>query len=83
MLLRHKEMSKYSEEDRDYVFRYPLQAGEKGPGEPMYHDRLVEMFRVQLRNILDLVIPVCGEKEVKIDGFKLLSNDRRIYRIFD
>ena len=71
--------------EKEYVFRYPLQTDEAPTsrgGEPMYYDHLVEMLRLQLKNLLDLVIPVCGDRELKIDGFKLLRDRGRIYRIY-
>ena len=62
----------------DYVFRYELDGGT----EPVYSDPLLEMIRAQLESILDVVIPVEGEREVKIDGFKLLRDRSTIHRIF-
>ncbi len=62
----------------DYVFRYRLEPQKGGA----YQDRLVEMMRAQLENILNIVIPVCGEREVKVDGFKLLRDREGIYKIF-
>lgn len=64
----------------DYVFRYRLEVEDKG--EPIYHDPLVEMIREQMENLLNIVIPVEGQREVKIDGFKLLRDRERIYKIF-
>ena len=64
----------------DYVFRYPLQFDKDSKG--VYQDPLLEMLRAQLENILNLVIPVSGEKELKVDGFKLLRDRETIYKIF-
>lgn len=61
----------------DYVFRYKL----NGKKEPLYPDSLVEMIRAQLENILNIVIPVEGQREVKIDGFKLLRDRGRVYEV--
>ena len=33
-------------------------------------------------NILNLVIPVSGDEELKVDGFKLLRDRDTIYKIF-
>ena len=77
-------MEKISEDDeQDFVFRYPLETGELPECEPVYADRLVEMLREQLKNILDLVVPVCDGRDVKIDGFRLIKDEGRIYRIFN
>jgi len=62
----------------DHVFRYGL----NGKKEPLYVDPLVEMIRAQLENILNIVIPLEGQREVKIDGFKLLRDRRKGYKIF-
>lgn len=62
----------------DYVFRYKL----NGKKEPLYPDPLVEMIRAQMENILNIVIPLEGQREVKIDGFKLLRDRKRVYKIF-
>jgi hypothetical protein len=61
----------------DYVFRYKLDGGT----EPVYSDPLLEMIRAQLESILDVVIPVEGQREVRIDGFKLLRDRSTVYRI--
>ena len=62
----------------DYVFRYKLDDST----EPVYSDPLLEMIRAQLESILDVVIPVQGQREVRIDGFKLLRDRSTVYRIF-
>ena len=62
----------------DYVFRYELDRGV----EPVYSDPLLEMIRAQLESILDVVIPMEGEREVRIDGFKLLRDRSTIHKIF-
>lgn len=66
----------------EYVFRYRLQEeGEKG-SPPFYEDRLLELIRQQIANLLNVVVPVYRGKEVKIDGFKLLSDLDSVYEIF-
>jgi len=62
----------------DYVFRYELDGG----SELVYSDPLLEMIRAQLESILDVVIPVEGQREVRIDGFKLLRDRSTVHRIF-
>ncbi len=63
----------------DYVFRYPLD-GEGG--EPLYHDPLLEMVRVLLESLLDVVVLTQQGEEVKVDGFRLLSRPQEEHRIF-
>jgi len=73
-------MAEESVASEDYVFRYPLQLepdSRRGSQDP-----LLEMLRAQLENILNLVVPTSGEKELKIDGFKLLRDRETIYKIF-
>jgi wyosine [tRNA(Phe)-imidazoG37] synthetase (radical SAM superfamily) len=65
---------------KDFVFRYELPSG--GNKEPVYQERLVEMLREQLASILNLVIPMQGTTEVKVDGFKLLRDSETVYKIF-
>jgi len=62
----------------EYVFRYKLDNNK----ERLYQDSLLEMIRAQLENILNIAIPVEGQREVKIDGFKLLRDRQRVYKIF-
>ena len=64
---------------KDYVFRYRLEPRAK---EPLYRDPLVEMVRAQLENILNIVIPLNGDREVKVDGFKMLNDRKTTYKIF-
>lgn len=61
-----------------YVFRYRLD----GKKEAVSQDPLLEMVRAQLENILNVIIPVEGQREVKLDGFKLLRDRKTVYRIF-
>jgi hypothetical protein len=46
-------------EGGDYVFRYPLATGGR---DPVYHDPLVEMIRVLLESLLDVVVLTYGGK---------------------
>jgi len=62
----------------EYAFRYNLDTEKEG----VYQDPLLEMIRAQLENILNIAIPVEGQREVKIDGFKLLRDHKRVYKIF-
>ena len=64
--------------DEDYVFRYKLD-GERM--EPLYRDPLVEMIRVQLESLLNVIVPLSGGREVQVDGFRLLCDDGTSYRI--
>ncbi len=66
-------------EEEDFVFRFDLSyVQSKG----LYNDPIVEMFREQIANILDIVILMEGGKEIKVDGFKFLNNSKIIYQIF-
>ncbi|MDO8671177.1 MAG: hypothetical protein Q7O66_07070 [Dehalococcoidia bacterium] len=66
----------------EYVFRYQLRPEDEVAEAPFYEDRLLEMIRQQLANLLNLVVPVYEGREVKIDGFKLLSDPDIVYEIF-
>ncbi|MFC2005728.1 radical SAM protein [Chloroflexota bacterium] len=65
---------------RDYIFRY--QVGLDNEPEHTCRDRLVEMIRAQLEHILNLAVAIHGEKELKVDGFKLLSDTSTVYKVF-
>lgn len=65
----------------DYIFRYELPAASDSQ-EPVYHERPLEMLREQLASILNLIIPMSGTKEARIDGFKLLRDSQTVYHIF-
>ncbi|MBI2847625.1 MAG: radical SAM protein, partial [Chloroflexi bacterium] len=62
---------------RDYVFRYKLRPdgkdGLRGPSD---------FIRTQLEELLDIVVPMEGNREVKIDGFRFM-NDDSVYQLFD
>ena len=68
-----------SEKTDEYVFRYQLEPRAK---EPLYRDPLVEMVRAQLENVLNIVILLNGNREAKVDGFKLLNDRKTTYKIF-
>ena len=62
---------------RDYVFRYKLKLnGKDSPRDPS------EFIKVQLQNLLNVVVPVEGEREVKVDGFRFI-NDTFVHKLFD
>jgi len=65
----------------DYIFRYRIVPADNAACSD--GDLPTEMVKRQLRNLLDVVIPCAGEKEVKVDGFKLLNNRGVIHKIFD
>jgi hypothetical protein len=71
---------KFLSPKQDFVFRFPLdRIGRK----VLYEDKLVELIRQQLENLLDVVILTSEGKEVKVDGFKLLVDLDTEYRIYD
>jgi hypothetical protein len=55
----------------DYVFRYKL---DRENPSPPGRDRLLNLVRTQLQNMLDIVSLSSDGKEIKVDGFKLLSD---------
>lgn len=64
----------------DYIFRYPLRL--EPASNAMYPNATTEMIRAQLQSLLNVIVPVAGGKEVKIDGFKLLRDRNTVYDIF-
>lgn len=69
-----------SNSSSDYVFRYQLQP--VPDRDTVYPNRSTEMIRAQLENLLNLIIPVTGGKELKVDGFKLLNDRGTIHELF-
>ncbi len=61
----------------EYAFRYKLDRDDR----QLHRNALAELIRNQLRNLLDVVILTQGGKELKVDGFKLLSDRASIFEI--
>ena len=55
----------------DYIFRYNLDREHPNSQEK---DRLLDLVSTQLQNMLDIVSLCSDGKEIKVDGFKLLSD---------
>src|SRR4030042_2855272 len=64
----------------DYIFRYKLESNNHR--RPLHTDRLTELFRAQLQNILNIVSPTRRGNEVKVDGFKWLKEGGTTFEIF-
>ena len=64
---------------RDYVFHYKL---DTEPEEtPVYHHRPTEALREILQSILDIVIPLDNGKDIKVDGFRWLTDREKLYQL--
>lgn len=63
----------------EHVFRYKLDKGNKH----RHKDALVELIRDQLHSLLNVVALTHKGKELKVDGFKPLSNQASIYELGD
>ena len=61
----------------EYVFHYKLDGGNQHPRK----DAAVELIRDQFRNLLNVIIPTHKGKELKVDGFKLLSDEVSIHNL--
>ena len=79
-------MSKEKEEVRtensveeDYIFRFPLEPEKL---EVVYEDRLLELVRGLLADVLDCVVLTHHGKRVQVDGFRLLQDLDTEYKIF-
>jgi len=66
-------------EKQDFIFRYNLQ--ETDDENTKCRSRS-DLARKNLENILDILIPLSGNTEVKIDGFKLLNDRNIIHKLF-
>ena len=75
-----KEKQTISRDD-EYVFRYEIAESHNRKG--MQCQSRSDLLRNHLQNILDMVIPCCGDSEVKIDGFKLMNNRGIVHRLYN
>jgi DNA repair photolyase len=76
-LFKWDKVNLMNEED-DYIFRYRL--GEREAGAR--RDSLQEMIRTQLESLLNLLSLYQGGEEVKVDGFRMMSEGESIHPIF-
>ncbi len=65
----------------DYVFRYKLNP-ESAVKTGAYQHRLTHLFTAILENLLNIIVPLRGSKDVKIDGFRWLMDRGECYQIF-
>jgi hypothetical protein len=65
--------------EEEFVFHFDFSSVD---AKALYDDPIVEVFREQIANLLDIVVLMEGEKQVKIDGFKFLNDVQVIYKIF-
>jgi len=72
-----EQMGEKVDQNGDYIFRYKFDLPPDEVCPP--RNALNEMLRNQLKNILDIIVPCVDGKEVKIDGFKLLSDRNTVY----
>jgi hypothetical protein len=63
----------------DYVFRYKLDL-ESGTEIGVCQHRLTELFRAILENLLNIIVPSIGGKDVNIDGFSWLMHRGKVIR---
>lgn len=65
-------------EEADYPFRYPIEEKK----EEAESNPLTEMIRAQLESLLGLLTLFYKGEEVKVDGFRLMNENRVIHPIF-
>jgi hypothetical protein len=65
--------------EEEFVFRFDFSSVQE---ESFYADPIVELFRRQISNLLEVVVLMDGEKQLKIDGFKFLNDSKTIYQLF-
>jgi len=64
----------------EYVFRYPLHPGPVPSGT--HPNRLTEMLREQLQNLLDLLVPVSGTRDQRVNAFRLLNDPEHVHPLY-
>lgn len=80
MLRNASPNSRADETSRDYVFRYELNV--ESEKAPVYHHRLTELVRAILDNLLNVVVPLEANDDVKVDGFRWLMDKETMCRVF-
>ncbi len=61
----------------EHVFRYKLDKDDRH----LHRNAVAELITSQLRNLLDVATLTQGGRELKVDGFKLLSDQESVYEI--
>jgi len=69
-------------DQRDEVFRYTLRDKDTSEADRMYEDKLVELFRRQIINLLNVVDLSYRGTPVKVDGFSFLSDRDETYPLY-
>jgi hypothetical protein len=72
--------TKDNEKTDDFVFRFRID--ELPRPEPVYRDRLVELVRAQLEEILKVARLSVNGEVVDVDGFAFMNEESQIYRIY-
>ena len=65
--------------DTDFVWRFRLH---EKPLDPKFEDSQLEWIRVQWEQLLNLCVPMSGDQDVKIDGFRLMRDLESTFPIF-
>lgn len=65
-------------EEQDYIFRYQINPPEK----ENIRNPLLELMRMELASLLDLLTLFHKGREIKVDGFRLLNERKTIHEIF-
>jgi hypothetical protein len=71
---------KNNEKTEDFVFRFRID--ELSRPEPVYEDRLVELVRAQVEEILKVARLSVKGQVVEVDGFAFMNDEKQIYQIY-
>lgn len=71
-------MGPYDEEE-DFVWRFRL---DEYRGEEVYDNQFVDMIRLQIEQLLNIIRFTSKGDVVGIDGFEMLSHPGKIYHLF-
>ncbi len=77
---KHEMNRDYGEE---YIFHYPVSSINNNNSSPLHHNKLAEMVRGLLENLLDIIVLQSDGKDLKPDSFRWLVSKEGIYEIFD
>jgi len=73
-------MADKSAPSEDHIFRYQLRPDRSRAA--LHPDPATVIIRAQLENILNVVVPIVGGQEQKVDGFRLLRDRGTTYELF-
>jgi len=77
-----KKEKEVVDENGDYIWRFKL-SPEVDKAQAEEEDAFVDLFRRQLQDLLKIIVLTKDGKRVRIDGFRLINNVEKEFKIFE